>query len=357
MGRNIKRGLVFTVLVMCMVLSPLSLLANTNGRNDTVGSEAFDDSPPSDWSTLAGQPSQDDESGAWITRREMPARQMGLNIMGDMPMITPAFGAAHTFINQRIDDIAEELIAEARRMRGRSVTFTYGISSTPTMVSIVIHGSISSAIYRTLVRSVNFCPYTGAIFTVRDAMGVDIVPLATRILEERMRRSPEHFYALPSVSMGNQAFFMTEDSIIILFDEFQLSSMVSGVFPLELRQSNIRTASISPDMLLPTHHAYQLMMVPLRTVAEQLGYEVGLTASTGRINVWRGAPDEDNLVAWMYAGANEYHALGFVQSLESAPFNRGGRNYVPITFFERILPLTVYHVDSFGNITFLAYSA
>ena len=351
MRHNIKEKLVFFILVICIAITPISIFANgQNGSTDTIGSnDVTDDTPPCDWQC----PEETAIEDGWMIRRELPARQMGLNIVGDMPMLTSEFGTSYTLINQRINDITNELISEARRVRARSITFSYERIISPDMVSILIRASVSSVIYRTLVRSVNFCPHTGAFLTIRDAGDFDIVPLASRILEERMRRSPENFYAASSVSLDSQAFFANCYSITILFDEFQLSSMVSGVFSLELRYDNIRTVTISPDQLLPNDNIYNLMMVPLGYVTEGLGYAA--RRRPGGANIFFASGSDIRLLAWLYQGINEYHTQDMTMSLEAPPHNRDGRIYVPITFFNHILPLTIYNIDAFGNITFLAY--
>jgi len=337
-----------------MAALPLSAFADTNGPTDVADDATdyvTDDMPPCDWLCPGDSTPEED----WLTTKELPPRQMGLNILGDIPMVTDVFGESYVLINQRIDDITNALISEARRMRARSITFSHERIETPDMASILIRASVSSAIYSTLVRSVNFCPHTGDFLTLRDAMEFDIVPLANRMLAERMRRSPESFYAAPSVSLDEQAFFVNHNSIVILFDEFQLSSVVSGVFSLELRKANIRTVSISTGQLLENDHAYNLMMVPLRYVAENLGYDV--SRRRGGANIWwRASASNVQLIAWMYWGINEYHTQNMTQSLEAPPYNQHGVTYVPITFFEQVLPLSVYSIDSFGTITFLAYS-
>jgi hypothetical protein len=187
-------------------------------------------------------------------------------------------------------------------------------------------------------------------------MGYDIIPLASRMLMERMRRSPEQYYAAHTISLDNQAFFITERRLTVLFDEFQLSSMVSGVISLELRRENIHAVTISPYHLLSSDHAYNLMMVPLREVTQQLGYVAHRNSINRNLEIWDMSAVPPQLVAWMITNTNEYHTQDMTRSLEAAPYlNNDGRTYVPITFFEQILPLTVYIIDPFGYITFLAY--
>jgi len=56
-------------------------------------------------------------------------------------------------------------------------------------------------------------------------------------------------------------------------------------------------------------------------------------------------------------GVNNYQLDGvFQRSLEAAPEQRnGGSIYVPISFFDQILGITIYDIDAQGNITFMTY--
>ena len=292
-------------------------------------------------------------SGSWSTRKELAPRQMGLAVEGEVPWLLPAFGESYNIINHQIDQITEDLISDARRGRARSITFHYEIHPTPNMVSILIRANISSVIERNFVRSINFCPHTGELRSISDVMPTGTANLARRILAERLRTNPAEFYGVASINLEEQAFFVTDQGLTILFDEFQLSSLVSGVIPLTLPFSQINTTTVYYDALLPTNHAYNLTMVPLRHVAEALGYTVSWNSDYSRVDVFING----NLIAWLYPGANEYHTPGGTRTLEGAPyrFSHDGRIYVPITFFDQILPLSVYNIDSFGNITFLAF--
>jgi len=361
-----------------MVLTPLSAFALTNENNGppynlspsewhrfqrpiTVLDNMADANGISEEYTNDSETDREDvieiDIGSWFARRDLPSRQQGLNIEGLIPWMLPEFESYYP-INERITEVMELIISDARRVRARSVTFDYEIYPTSDMVSILIKASVSSVISRTMVRSINFCPHTGEFLTARDVFYVDIIPLAETKLAVEIRRSPEHFYLAQSILLDNQAFFVTDYGITILFDEFQLSSMVSGVFSLELLFDNIQIATVSLDELLSNDHAYNIPMVPLRSVGMQLGYDVRWVNRRAEVSVI--AEDgERELLIWAYPGVNEYHMPGQARPLvlEAAPERRlgTGQIYVPITFFEQILPLSVYNRDSYGNITFLAY--
>jgi len=300
------------------------------------------------------------ERELWFATRELPARQEGLDIIGVIPILLPAFGEAYLYVNERVDGVVATLVGDARRMRARSISFSHEWHETRDVVSIVIYASITSLINRTLVRSINFCAHTGYELAMADVTASGMIPLASSILTDRMRRQPEQFYAAQAVNLQNQAFFITNHGLTILFDEFQLSAMVHGYVALELANDNIRMATISMEnTYTPTDNNYSLIMVPLRAVSEQLGFEVGWNDEYERAELWRKAEDGDLLlVTWMSPGINLYHTSDSQRSLEAAPYLASHNViYVPITFFEQLLTLSVYSIDQYGNITFLVYSS
>ena len=374
---NCGKKLMLTIVFVCLVLSPLQTYAHTFTFDDRW------DEPDNEWDynqSSGSNISIDDEypyflfdndyhlvspssimvnTSPWLVTMELPPRREGLDIHGVMPLLTAEFGSSYVEVNKRINDITDFFIGEARRVRARSVTFSHESIITEDMVSIVIYASVSSVISRNLVRSINFCPYTGDFLTIFDATDVDIVSLAGRVLTERMRRSPEDYYAVQSIVFENQAFFVSNLGLTILFDEFQLSSMVSGNYRLELTSRSVRTANINADQSRPSEdNNYDLVMVPLRIIAEQLGFYVHWDTFALRVELWNGDPESETsqILAWLYPGINLYSTQDNIhRALEAPPFLVNGTTYVPITFFEQILTNSVYSKDAYGNITILAY--
>jgi len=333
--KKLFQKLLFAVLIISLLITPLSVFAGEN---------------------IGGNPSAAQSDEPWIITRNLPTRVYGIDIFGSVPMLTPAFGTSYAEVNERVDNVIDSIITEARNARARSITFAeleYYV--TGNMVSIVIEVYISSVISRTLVRSVNFCPRTGRALTLQQAMANNIVPLADSMLADMMRRYPERFYAATSVA--GQPFYRTTTGVTILFDEFQLSAMVSEVFELHLATRNIQRAIVPASQTRPDPDGYNLVTIKIRTVRE-LGFEVGWCGISSRITVYRNVADKENGIplASMYRGVNEYSTHDMQRSLEAPPREFGGYNYVPITFFEQILPLTVYRIDSAGNVILLSYS-
>ena len=330
---------------------------NDNENEDTNDNDTTDETPE----PVAREP--------WLTTQELPPRQEGLNMVGVIPVLLPTFGEGYVYANQRIEEVVASLIGDARRMRARSITFNHEWHETEEVVSIVIYASITSVISRVLVRSVNFCPYTGELLTMAEVAEAGVIPLATRILTDRMRRQPEQFYAAQSITLTDQAFFINYHGLTILFDEFQLSAMVSGYVSLELANSNMRRATIALDETYhPTDNNYNLLMVPLREVAGQLGFDVVWNSDYGQAELWRPGilgtgqrliwmtPGLNVYHIWVPPGSNGYHTPDMQRALEAAPLLANDILYVPITFFEQILPLSVYSIDGYGNVTFLMYT-
>jgi len=291
-----------------------------------------------------------------LSQRPITRREEGMDILGFAPVI-PDEVLEFQHINRHIDDAITQMIGEARRVRARSIRFTHQhyINDHNSIVSIVIFAEVSSVISRSLVQSVNFDRNTGRIVTANEAMGMNVMSLADRILAEKIRSNPGRYYAALSVSMDGQAFYRTDDGIVFLFDEFQLSTTRSGIMRIELSMNNIRQAVLHSAQYHMYEGGYNLRMMPLRTILEnQLGYtvEYQLDEISMRVEVWRGS----RLVVEMRPDFNEYRIGMMRRSLESAPRVRNGSIYVPITFFDHILPLTTYSIDSHDNsVTFLAY--
>jgi len=278
-------------------------------------------------------------------------RVAGLDIRGEIPLIDEAF-PQYDYLNELIENAAESLISEARRVRARSVTFRYAHHETDELVSVVIYASVSSVISRTLVYSINFCPYEGDILTMNQALGIDIIPLAERILMDRIRRQPENYYAASNIALQGRAFYLTDDRLVLLFDEFQLSSTRADVATVTLIRENIQIAELHYDEYYRGGNGYNLRMIPVRDVVMELGYDVIWDDDELSIDVLRGSRE----IVTMHIGINDYELPNMQsRSLESAPELREWRSYVPITFFDQILPLTIYTIDSDGTITFLSY--
>jgi len=96
---------------------------------------------------------------------------------------------------------------------------------------------------------------------------------------------------------------------------------------------------------------FNLKMVPLRIVRD-LGYDIDWNSETRRTRVYH----NDDLVIVVTPGVNNYvREDRFTRSLEAAPIIIYDTTYVPISFFDQILSLVAFSIDSRDNITFASY--
>jgi len=284
-------------------------------------------------------------------------RQEGMDIRGLIPVVMKNFSPAYNQINEHIDNVVTSLTTEARSIRALAITFSYDVVYTNEIVSVVVYGRISSVIPRTRVRTVNFCVSTGGIITLDNIFDIDIAPLVYRMLNDKIRSNPGHYYpalrVLDTLDSTTMAFVVTDSSYVLLFNEHQISAVENGVFHIEFRRDNIRVLTISYGEYDQMHNGYSLRMIPLRKVVEGLGFTVGYPGRHGGPYVRH----DDRFVVTMRIDDTDYTINDMPsRSLEVAPrIDDDGITYVPITFFDQVLPLTIYSIDSNGNITFLAY--
>jgi hypothetical protein len=287
-----------------------------------------------------------------------PTRRVNhITLRGVFPHIQPAFGPAYSELNEHISAAASDLIDNALRLRARTIVFSYVVHDTVyeerEIVSVVMYASVAAVTARETVRTINFDAVTGELLTFACVMGDDFAPLAERILTGWTRDYPEHFYAAATAPLS--AYYITDTQLVFLFDEFQISTVPDGVTRLEMNLANImRLDPIAPAEYRVLEEIYNLKMVPIGIIVRELGFYPLM--GHGRATVWS---DETQTQVMMeiVMGVNSYGWRGVSsRSLESAPMVLNGRVLIPITFFDRVMPRTTYHVDEDGYIYFLTYN-
>jgi hypothetical protein len=292
---------------------------------------------------------------AMLGNRRLPRRVDRVTIEDPVPVVLASFGRGHTAINDAITAATDDMIAEASRASARRITFSYQMHYSRGVVSIVIFGNMATARPRTIVRSVNFASADGTILTVDQAMGVNMTALTARILYERIRMSPEVYYAALQASLDGQAFYIGGSRLVLLFDEFRLSTRAMGVQSIPLLLNNVRSVPLEDYHI--TADGYNLIMVPLRHVAEGLGYAVVHDSSTRTTRVMHGS----RIIVELSVGVNNYILQGgtIERRLEAAPIlirdGADSNTFVPISFFDQIMPLSAYSICDAGIITFVSY--
>lgn len=365
MLNKVKRSLKkcsLAVLFVLFLLAPISVYAN-NIRFPAEPWELGSPPPGNFYEPPTNQPFSPPDvfnltplpsnwSSYMLGERALTRRQEGMDIRGLVPVIDESFNATDAINMHILDNIIMSLIGEARRLRARAISFSFDYHPADDIISIVIYANVATTLPHTLVRSVNFCILSGKILTMNEAMGMDIVSLAERILAEKIRSNPEHYYAALFAPFAGQAFFLTGSQLVILFDGFRLSTMVETVDTIELFRHTIKEVVLSAQDYR-TDGPYGLKMIPLRAMLEaQLGYTVQWDDRNRHVVISRNGVEFIQL----RPGDNDYIVLGAQRlSLEAAPQIYGDYMYVPITFFDQILPLTTFSIGVDGSITFLAY--
>ena len=290
-----------------------------------------------------------------LTERALTRRQEGLEIQGTVPHLTPNFGIGYDMVNSFIADHAVSfLLDEARRgmTRARSVTFSHEAHSAQSTVSLVIFAEVDSSVPRTLVTSVNFSVSSGRIVTLRESIFMNIEPLIARRLSDMVRLNPEHYYAAQTVSLSDLPFFVTDELAVLLFGGFTLSTREPGVERMTFVRGNISSVTLSVQDYLVRDYGYSLKRIPLREVVEELGFSVSWRGANNTVSILQNSQP----IASFTIGENYYVVGGAAGiSLEEAPVVLDSVVYVPITFFDEVLPLTVYSISPGGRITFVTY--
>jgi len=292
------------------------------------------------------------------TYETLNQRSQGLEIRGRRPVITEDFGDQYARLNTTIESAVERLIDSSRRIRARSVTIDFDVYYTSDVVSVVLTARSRAVTDRTSVASVNFNPRNGTLVTLTEAVdiGQDIRPLLEGKIADMIRRNPARYYAAFNADPTGQAFYVTTSQVVVLFDEFQLSSSPGATTQISMNRNNIQSFTITPRDYHVSGGRYAVKMMPLRTVLEGLGYcgarDINFDRTINLVTISRNG----RAIATFRPGENNFHRTGVLQrSLETAPVKIGNNVYVPISFFDQILNLTAYSIDSSGNITFIAY--
>jgi len=292
------------------------------------------------------------------TAEVLDSRVQGLTIEGRMPVITES-GPTPTRINNEIEAAINTLTEGARRIRARSVNFDFTIHNTNEIVSIVITATSRAATTRTSVLSVNFSPLSGdaltlSAVTIAGRTGRDITPLAEAKIAEMIRNNPATYHAAFNAPPLGQAFYVTRSSIVLLYDDFQLSSSPNATTSITFNRDNIRVYFIPSSDFRVSQDRYAIKMMPLRRILEGLGHrreDIQWCSDAGAAMIFRSG----RRLITLTPGENNYQFNGVMQrSLEAAPVMMDGDMFVPISFFDQILSLTTYTIDSRG-ITFMAY--
>lgn len=292
--------------------------------------------------------------GDMIDYEEIDTREEGLEMEGRIPVLNEYAGQLRYEINEEVDRIISEKIADAREVRSRSLYFDFETYFSAPHMSIILKSTAASASSKTEVVSINFDTRTGELISAEDIVGPHVVQLADRLLVEMIRRNPERYNPSFAGMREDQAFSVTDEEIIFWFNEFQLAPGFEGIVPLALRLDDIKEVRLSREDY-SIRREFNLKMIPIRIV-EGLGYDFTwheeMYPYPHRVTIYHNG----ELVIELTTDVNDYvRESRFRRSLEAAPEFVGGTTYVPISFFDQILSLVAYSIDDSDYITFASY--
>ncbi|MDR1560314.1 MAG: copper amine oxidase N-terminal domain-containing protein [Clostridiales bacterium] len=148
-------------------------------------------------------------------------------------------------------------------------------------------------------------------------------------------------YELTAIKMQNfdevKTYYVDKE----LKAEITKSAYNTGITPVE---EPAEPEAVEEPATVEEPTVEEVVIVPIRTYAEGLGYAIAWDAETNSVILTKG--DARFTVT---VGKNEYLVDGELTELEVAPANQNGTVYVPVSFFEKVLG-AVYSVDTEGNI-------
>ena len=296
-----------------------------------------------------------------VNSEDVSGRVAGLEINGQIPVVSGlSNGVFQRRLNDSIMSIFNTRRIAAQRESARGITFAFDWVSAvygdyQDMISIRMTVSSATASGREEVYTFNFDPYENRMLNLTDILGPNAVPLANRFILETIRQNPES-YNLGFRGISEDHAFSVEDGICtIWFDKYAIAPGHRGVRSFDIVLDDVRHVVLQADEYTIARHPYNLKMIPLRDVAQRLGYTIDPPTR------WDDRARTVTIVknggfrTTITIGQNRYMTAARTwRELEAAPELEAGRTFVPISFFEIILG-AFYTVDHEGTIVFSQY--
>ena len=291
----------------------------------------------------------------YATRR-LSLREEGLEIRGELPVVQYS-GNLGAVLNRRINETYNQKVAAAKENRARRIDFDWFSFSSEGINSILIRTTITTTVSRDEVNSFNYTLDGSRLVGVNDILGTNGLDIASKVISRRIRSEPGRYHANFPGLRDTDAFYVSGNEITFLFDAFQIAPGSEGIVDFSLRMDNIshsRAMRRNADYWIDNTN-YSLKMVSLRAVCDELGYTIAWDPASRAVTVRRG-----DVTVSLRNGQNVYTisrpgAPNQTRSLEAAPRIRNGVTYVPISFFDQILDLVAFNVQSNGDIIFTTY--
>jgi hypothetical protein len=292
--------------------------------------------------------------------KEISLREEGLEIKGRLPVFSGLHGL-DAKLNDQINSIYDQKISRAKESKARSITFRYEYVESHGVFSILIYSSTLTATQKAEVNSINFDIWQEQMVTVNDILGVNGLQLANKVISYKIKNSPERYYPNFPGLQENNAFEYLGDSIVFLFDAFQIAPGSYGIVKISMSKDLVYDyrASKNIDFWIK-NDSYKLKMISLRPICTAFEYILGWNVATQSITLQRQGETEISMNLgknnYLCAKSAELNSEKYVKSvLETSPVVIDGVTYVPISFFDQVLDMVAYAAIDDETILFSTY--
>lgn len=189
-----------------------------------------------------------------------------------------------------------------------------------------------------------------SLLTLEKLLGSNYKELANAAVKQAITAEPDRFFSSETLQFegigDSQSFFMDKGQAVLVFQQYEIAPYAAGIIEIkvpakeEAATVTVRVVRQDKDVVDgPAYHmtGQNIRLVPLREVAEKLGYTVRWSNKSASADIIQGA-------AWtsITPGKNQYtyNKMAPIE-LSVAPQMIGGVTYVPEAFFNEILKLDV----------------
>jgi|GEM_PF-720576 len=254
--------------------------------------------------------------------------------------------------NDRVGEAYNTLMSKMGET-AHSVEIHYSIVADVNYVSVRIFAKSMATFAQESCVCIVFSPKTEKLLNLNDVLGPNGVKLANRVLADAVKAAPGRFNATVADITLSQDFYMEDEALVMIFDQFEIAPGAEGLVRMPVALSGLTNYTVDKnDYYQSAATQFGVKMIPIRAVAEAFGYSVVWNAATASADLYK----DGAMATSVKVGDNSFfRARSAKRRLETAPELENGKTHVPISFFDEILGL-LYFVDSNGNIVFSSYT-
>ena len=281
-------------------------------------------------------------------------RGLGITAMGERPVISfPSNRRLEGEINRRINEIYDTEISAARRPAARTLVFSHSPRRSGDVVTILIKVSPTANRPAQNAFGVTIDLNREAIISLTDieGLGINALQICNQAVNDEINRNPLFSNANFNGIDDTRSFYLDDNAVVLLFNEGEIAPAHLGVQRVRVEMDSILSVTIERDRIYILEDFYNLKLIPLRDVVQELGFDLTWNAAAREIQI-----AHDQFETAITLDRNSYFRVrGATRSLEAAPFqNENGVTFVPLSFFDQILDVS-YTEDGNGNIVFSVY--